>query len=60
MVRRIVCKKDVCKYVTITVSAARIWACGGRCVGWVRHWYSVARVRESNGQVSVHLDCNDR
>ncbi len=28
--------------------------------GWVQHWYSVAYVRESNGQISVHLDCNDR
>ncbi len=23
--------------VTITVFAARVWACGGRCVGWMWH-----------------------
>src|SRR6266566_2385718 len=46
------------RVVTITISATRVRAYRGRCVKCVRHWYSVVYVRESNGQVSVHLDCN--
>ena len=58
--RHVIVVDVVLAVVTITVSAARIRTCGGRCVGWVQHWNSVAYVRESSGQVSMHLGCNDR
>jgi len=47
-------------FVTTTVSATRVRAYGGRGIGWVRHWYNVARIKDNNKQVSVYLSYNDR